>query len=461
MYKKMTILMVVVVFLSGHLVACGGSGEPKPVSEEQEPEPTVSPVSSIDDVQKATVRIIVEGAIALPDGTTFVEGSGSGFIIDPSGLAVTNNHVVTGASTVSVYIDGEDEPRSANILGVSECSDLAVIDIEGDDFSFVGWFEEEIKVGLEVYAAGFPLGDPEYTLTDGIVAKASSSSAAAHSGVEKAIEHTANLQHGNSGGPLVDGNGKVVGVNFYGMTISEVDQTQFFAISRDEAKPITDVLKTDEDKFAIGINGEPIALDDESPAIWIYGVKTGSPADKTRIRAGDAIISLEGIPMGANRSMNDYCEILRSHDPEDSLKVVVYRDSTGQFLEGEINGRELTVISEAVNPPPPPPGGGDQVISGALISSDYISDADAYYDVYSFEANTGDQVIIILESNDFDAYLGVFGVNGELLAQDDDSGGGGNSYVSLAIPETGTYTIIATSYGPGELGAYTLTIDFY
>ena len=63
-----------------------------------------------------------------------VEGSGTGFIIDPAGITVTNNHVVAGASLLRVWISGETEARSAVVLGTSECSDLAVIDIDGDGF---------------------------------------------------------------------------------------------------------------------------------------------------------------------------------------------------------------------------------------------------------------------------------------------------------------------------------------
>lgn len=441
--------------MTAQIVACGGGSEdpgsgPGPVT------PSTNPISSRDDVQKAAVRIVIEGAMMMPDGTSLIEASGSGFIIDPSGLAVTNNHVVSGASIVRVYLDGEAEPRPAKILGVSECSDLAVIDIDGDGFPFLGWFEEEIKVGIDVFAAGFPLGDPEYTLTEGIVAKTTSSRATDSSGVEKAIEHTANLQHGNSGGPLIDDNGKVIGVNYYGMTDSSSTQTQFFAISRDEAKPIIEVLKTGEDKLAMGVNGTAVTLTDGTTAIWVFGVKTGSPADKIRIRPGDIITKLEGIPMGADGSMIGYCQILRSHGPTDPLKVEVYRDSTRETLEGEINGRELAVISAST-----PIANEDQVLSGTLTSSDLTDDEGNYYDLHSFEANAGDRVNIWLESEDFDAYLYVFGTKNEFLVGNDDNGTGvTDSYVGLSITETGTHSIFAGSYNPGATGAYTLTIDF-
>lgn len=87
-------------------------------------------------------------------------GSGSGFIIDSDGIAVTNNHVVTGAVCFQVYVEGMDEPRNAKVLGVPECSDLAVIDIEGDGFPYLAWHDAAGGTGMAVCAAGFPLGTP-------------------------------------------------------------------------------------------------------------------------------------------------------------------------------------------------------------------------------------------------------------------------------------------------------------
>jgi S1-C subfamily serine protease len=95
-------------------------------------------VSDLEGVRAAVVRIVGEGSFVDPEvGDVYNQsGTGSGFIIDPSGLAVTNNHVVTGAAFLRVYVEGEDEPRNAKVLGVSECSDLAVIDIDGDGFPY-------------------------------------------------------------------------------------------------------------------------------------------------------------------------------------------------------------------------------------------------------------------------------------------------------------------------------------
>ena len=148
-------LMVVVLLLAS--LACGPGGEPtatpepppptatKPVEKPPtpkpaEPTPTPEPVSlaitSLQDVKNAVIQIEAQGSFVDPQVGLQLNaaGFGSGFIIDESGIAVTNNHVVTGAALLRVYVGGESEPRNARVLGASECSDLAVIDLEGEGY---------------------------------------------------------------------------------------------------------------------------------------------------------------------------------------------------------------------------------------------------------------------------------------------------------------------------------------
>ena len=115
----------------------------------------------MDSARPAVVRIEVEGSYVDPtEGRVAAGGSGSGFIIDPEGHVVTNAHVVEGAGLVRVYVDGQDDPVTARVLGVSECNDLAVLDLTGDNFPYLAWQEGTVNTGTDVYVAGFPLGDP-------------------------------------------------------------------------------------------------------------------------------------------------------------------------------------------------------------------------------------------------------------------------------------------------------------
>jgi S1-C subfamily serine protease len=332
-------------------LACGTVTTPTPTQPAIQIQPTPGggniplsgAVSSLDDVRSATIQIEAQGTFIDPQFglQVNVAGRGSGFIIDPSGIAVTNNHVVTGAAMLKVWVGGDtSRTYNAKVLGVSECSDLAVIDIDGDGFPYLQWHEGPISVGLDVYAAGFPLGDPEFTLTKGIVSKERAGGETSWASVDAVIEHDTTTNPGNSGGPIVDGNGQVVGVHY----ASYREGRQAFAIGGEVAIPIIEKLHSGEDVDSIGINGTAVVSEDGSlSGIWVASVKSGSPADKAGFQAGDILYQLEGLVLATDGTMKDYCDVIRSHKPSDTLSVTVIRYATGELLEGQLNGRALAV----------------------------------------------------------------------------------------------------------------------
>jgi serine protease Do len=373
------------------LISCsvfGGSsdGEEPPskepeIAEEAEEQP-VSPsgseraVTSLTDVKTAVIQIGSVGTFIDPEfGEYSGAGSGSGFIIDPSGLALTNNHVVTGSALIEVWVGGDtSRTYNAQIVAVSECSDLALIDIEGDGFPFLEWYPDPITVGLEVYAAGFPLGDPEFTLTKGIVSKEQANGESSWSSVSQVIEHDATINPGNSGGPLVTDNGQVVGVNY----ASFAEAGQFFAIGRDTTRDILKQFDQDDSVDSVGINGVAVVNNDGTlSGIWVSSVRSGSPADEAGVVPGDLITSMEGFPLATDGSMADYCKIIRTQGDENTLALEVIRFETSEVLEGQFNGRELTVVS-TFDDSVLDDGGDEQVDDGAgdsgIPMSDYILD---------------------------------------------------------------------------------------
>ncbi len=345
-------LLLCVLVLAGLACNLGGS-EDTPESEiqpktevegtsDQEPSPVqqAAGIANLDQVKDAIVQIEAQGTFIDPEVglQVNVAGRGSGFIIDPAGIAVTNNHVVTGAALLKVWVGGESEPRNARVLGVSECSDLAVIDIEGDNHPYLQWYEGDINVGLEVYAAGFPLGDPEFTLTKGIVSKARAGGETDWASVDNVLEHDATINPGNSGGPLVDSDGRVVGINYAASSFT----SQYFAIARREALEIIDVLSAGGNVDSVGVNGVAVTSDDGSlSGIWVSSVASGSPADEAGIKPGDILTTMEGLVLATDGTMADYCDILRTHGSDATLGVEVLRYSTGEFLAGQLNGRPL------------------------------------------------------------------------------------------------------------------------
>ncbi|MFZ1398376.1 MAG: S1C family serine protease, partial [Candidatus Promineifilaceae bacterium] len=318
---------------------------PEEAASEEEPtavaETAVTPgaVSTLEDVKTAVIQIEAQGTFVDPEvGTLYnAAGRGSGFIIDPSGLAVTNNHVVTGAALLKVWVGGEAEPRNARVLGVSECADLAVIDIDGDGFPYLDWYDGTVDVGLDVYAAGFPLGDPEYTLTRGIIAKAQANGETSWASVDGVVQHDAAINPGNSGGALVTTDGQVVAVNYSGA----LSVGQYFAIAQAQALPVIEQLRQGQDFLSIGINGTAVNNGEGLSGIWVSSVKSGSPADAAGVAAGDIITRLEGLVLATDGTMADYCDILRTHAPEETLAIEVLRFATEEVLEGQLNGRSL------------------------------------------------------------------------------------------------------------------------
>jgi serine protease Do len=337
------------VVLALATLACGG-GDVAPTTAPAKPtitppasEPTKSSggaVSSFRDANQATIQIVAQGTFVDPEVGVQANaaGAGSGFLIDNTGLAVTNNHVVTGAARIKAFLDGQE--YRARVLGASECWDLAVIQLEGENFPYLDMYEGDVEPGLEIYAAGFPLGDPEFTLTKGIVSKGKANGESSWASVGSVIEHDATINPGNSGGPLIDDKGRVVGVNYAG----NAGTNQYFAIKFQDALKVIDELKGGTDVDSIGINGQAIVWNDgANTGIWVASVKSGSAADKTGIKGGDILTVMEGLNLAQDGTMTEYCDILRSRDVSATMSLEVLRYSTQEVLSGQLNGRELAV----------------------------------------------------------------------------------------------------------------------
>ena len=236
------------VVLVAVAAGCGGGAEsvaPSAPASASAPSQSEAPasqsptglVTTVEELPNATIQIVATGSFVSPEwGEYEGGGSGSGFIIDPSGIAVTNSHVVSGAGTVEVHVGGDPEPINAQILGVSECNDLAVLDLEGDGYSYLDWHDGAITPGLDVIAAGYPLGDPQFTVTAGIISKSDFTQADQWASVDAILEHDARIRPGNSGGPLVTDEMAVIGVNYAGRD----DTDQNYAISVTDAEAIVE-----------------------------------------------------------------------------------------------------------------------------------------------------------------------------------------------------------------------------
>jgi serine protease Do len=335
--------VVVAALVAGGIVVAskgGGSDEPPSTTIGGEAEGRFA-ITSLADAEQGSVRIVSEGDFVLPDVGKQLDlaGEGSAFIIDPSGIAVTNNHIVAGAATLQVFVGGDTEPKNARVVGRSECDDLAVIDISGDGYPFFEWSPTGAAEGDTVHAAGYAAGDTAFALTDGTVTSVDAL-ATTWSAADDVINHDAETQPGESGGPLLDDIGQVVGVN-YAASASSDDR---FAVASSSAEGIADDLQSG-DVDSIGVNGLAVPASDENPqGVWVASVETATPAERANLAPGDVITQLDGTDVATDGTMQEYCDIIRTDGADAVIPMTVVR--AGQTLTGELNGTPLPAPGE-------------------------------------------------------------------------------------------------------------------
>jgi putative serine protease PepD len=171
------------------------------------------------------------------------EGAGSGIVLTPDGEILTNAHVVAGATRIQVFLAGESEPRTAELVGVDSAADLALLRIPGAGALATVTLgrSSALSVGDPVIAVGNALdlnGGP--TVTTGIVSALDRAIDLGRSSMTGLIQTDAAINPGNSGGPLVDGAGRVVGIN---TVVAGEAQNIGFAIAIDSARPVLEALR--------------------------------------------------------------------------------------------------------------------------------------------------------------------------------------------------------------------------
>lgn len=400
--RRIVVLMVALAMLSA---ACGGddggteAANPSTTAAGTDPtttEPTTTSggATDIGDVEQSVVQIISQGTFVSLEGVARNAGiTGTGFIISEDGLVVTNNHVVTGAATLAVSFSGSDDTINARQLGVSECSDLAVIQLTGDGYTPLQFRQDEVTVGIEVFSAGYPASDDpgnidlDYTLTNGIVGSVRADGESNWASVDGVIQHDARILGGNSGGPLVDENGHVIGVNYAGSDQFDTN----YAISAAEARPIIDRLAAGEDVDSLGINGEATVFSSGLTGVWIRSVESGSPADNAGIEPGDLMITLENLVLATDGTMADYCDVLRTKGSDATMDFEIYRPSLDLVLEGQVNGQAIVVplITQTVIE-----GGDGSGNSGNSGNNGSSGNGNAPADAYQYTNVTDDQGLI-------------------------------------------------------------------
>lgn len=266
------------------------------------------------------------------------QGGGSGFVFTPDGLVLTNSHVVHNASRIALSLpDGRRFP--ASLIGEDPATDLAVVRIDAPSLTVAELGDsQKLVVGQLAIAIGNPYGF-QYTVTAGVVS-ALGRSLRSYSGrmIDDVIQTDASLNPGNSGGPLVSSDGRVIGVNT--ATIMGA-QGLCFAIGINTAKFVASRLLTQGRirRAYIGVEAQTVPLHrrivrfydlPKETGVIVLAATDGSPAQRTGLREGDVIIAFGGQPVAG---VDDLHRLLTDTQVGTKSSIVVLRRTEKLELE--------------------------------------------------------------------------------------------------------------------------------
>jgi serine protease Do len=301
---------------------------------------------------------------------------GSGFIVSPDGYIVTNNHLVQGAGgtgtvdTVTVITTDRKE-YPARIIGRDETSDLAVLKIEGRNLPYVQWGDStKARVGDWVLAIGNPYGLGG-SVTAGIIS-------ALHRGItgvgayDRYIQTDAAINMGNSGGPMFDLNGNVIGINSALISPTGASVGIGLAIPAELAKPVVDALMRGQrpQRGYLGVGLQP--LDDSlAPSLGlpkdsgeiVRAVVPGGPAARAGLRQGDVIVSVNGRPVTPDQSVSF---LVANSAVGSRIPLEIIRGGRRQIVNVVVTQRpteeQLATINGTNDGPAQTPGGDPAVV---------------------------------------------------------------------------------------------------
>lgn len=320
-------LVVAVVSVTVLVAGCGSDSSAE------------SPVISIaEEVLPSVVAVLASNAQGQPQGT------GSGVIYASDGVIVTNDHVVVAgggqpAANLEVTLSSGDR-LVATLLGRDPISDLAVLRVDETDLPAAEFLRDfrEVQVGEYAIAMGSPLG-LEATVTFGIVSAVKREIAAPGSlGATDFIQTDAPISPGNSGGPLVDTDGRVIGINVAAANAQAGAENIAFAIPSDLVIDVVEqILSTGEVVYAyLGIQSLPLTLAlqrqynlSRSEGVLVAGVQQGSPASQAGLQEGDIIAGIAGNEVSGQA---DLYSVLRDRRPGDEVEIQVVREGEKQTL---------------------------------------------------------------------------------------------------------------------------------
>jgi S1-C subfamily serine protease len=294
------------------------------------------------------VRAVVDavGPSVVTISADLVQGRsvGSGIVLAADGEILTNAHVVNGATEIRVRLPGETEPMPARLVAADAGNDLALLRVDQDGLVPVAFAPtSDVELGDEVLAIGFALdldGDPSVTL--GIVSALDRTIITELGALDGLIQTDAAISSGNSGGPLVDAAGRIVGIN---TAVARSDPMTAatnvgFAISSDEVLEVLDELRARAGGEARAEGFLGVTLDDRTDGgqgALITSVDDDSPAAGAGLEVGDVVVAIDDAAIDGSAGV---IAAIRDHSPGDAVTITVVRDGRERTLDVTLVGRE-------------------------------------------------------------------------------------------------------------------------
>jgi serine protease Do len=256
---------------------------------------------------------------------------GSGVIVSTDGYILTNNHVVDGADEIKVELT-DDRTLSAKLVGTDKPSDLALLKVSAGDLHPIAIGNSEgVRVGDVVLAVGNPLGVGQ-TVTMGIISAKGRSTTVGDGGYEDFLQTDAPINHGNSGGALVNTKGELVGINSQILSSNDGNIGIGFAIPANMAKNVMEQLRSNgkvtRAQLGVTVQGvtpemaDSLGLKQATGAI-ISNVTEGSAAEKAGLKRGDIIKSFNGLPVHDTNTLRNR---VAESGPGSNADVMIVRD---------------------------------------------------------------------------------------------------------------------------------------
>ena len=302
------------------------TAQPVTVVKNSQPASTTSPLS-IPDIYKHSYKGVVQITVSTQASSPFGGGQtqqaqGSGWVYSANGDIVTNDHVVQGAKSISVQF-WNGKTYKATLVGADPSTDVAVVHVSAPDsqlFPLTLGDSSKLEVGDGVVAIGSPFGLSE-TVTSGIVSALHRSiEGLTHFTIPDSIQTDAAINHGNSGGPLLDTESHVVGMNSQIRSDSGGNEGVGFAIPVNTIQSVvSQLISSGKAEHAyLGISLSPTGV-----TARIAGVRPGTPAAKAGLKTGDVVTSLGGTSVSTS---DDLASAISAHKPGDSVSITYERD---------------------------------------------------------------------------------------------------------------------------------------